>query len=122
MKLLELIVAAGGRVAGGEPFGWNSFGPDAWFLDFTDADGNMFCHGIYDTRTFCVYRVELEQPNGFTAIQWTDPGYLPAYIAECKSRDVDPDIAWDNCKIINLHNEHDVLTAVTRMLNSCPDQ
>ena len=68
MKLLELIVAAGGRVAGGEPFGWNSFGPDAWFLDFTDTDGNMFCHGIYDTRTFCVYRVELEQPNGFTAM------------------------------------------------------
>ncbi len=112
MRLPELISAAAARIVGGEPFGWDIFGPNAWYLDFADYQGNPFCHCIYDTKTFKVYRVELEKPSDSVAVQWTDPDYVNLHIDECKRRDVDPDFAWDDCKFINLLNESNILATV----------
>jgi len=98
MKLLDVVTAANGRVSGGDPYLWNSFGPNAQYMEFRDANGDGFAHCIYDTNNYEVYQVHLEIPDQDVALLWNNPKYVQQYLDECKDREMDPYIAWDAVK------------------------
>jgi len=98
MKLLDVVTAAKGRVSGGDPYLWESFGPNAQYMEFRDVDGNGFAHCVYDTNTYEVFQVHVEVPDADIALLWNNPIYVQQYLDECKHREIDPYLAWDNVK------------------------
>jgi hypothetical protein len=110
MKLLDVIIAADGRVSGGDPYLWKCFGEDANFMEFRDADGKGFSHCVYDTRTYVVYQIHIEVPGTEQCFQWINPEWEDVYFEECLHRDVDPREAWDDVKYDTIKDASQILT------------
>lgn len=96
MKVLDVIIACHGRINGGDPYLWHSFGPNANYLEFRDADGQGYAHCIYDTENYGVYYIHCEIPGQDQCFQWINPDYETEYFAECLEHNTDPRIAYDD--------------------------
>jgi hypothetical protein len=96
MTLIEVILAANGRVCGGTEHQWQCYGPDARFIDFSDTDGTEYSSAIFSTKTQIVYSLAVHVPGYDQAFVWRDPEFEQAYIAECQTRNIKPNHAWDN--------------------------
>jgi len=119
MKLLDVIMAAGGRCSGGDPYQWSCYGTDANYMEFRDVDGQGCSHCIYDTKTYEVYEVYCEVPltsneaeSPEQVFQWVNPLFAKAYLQECQLRNVDPDIAWEDVRYTHVTEEELILTFV----------
>jgi hypothetical protein len=119
MKLLDMMNAAGGRCSGGDEFMWSCFGENANYMEFRDVDGNGCSHCVFDTKTYRVYQVHVEVPlisneaeSPVQAFQWIDPEFSQGHIDESNSRGVDPDVAWDDVRYINIDDEATILQYV----------
>lgn len=96
MKLLDIVIAAEGRVTGGDPYQWHCWGDNSRYMEFADVDGMGFCDVVFDTKTYDVYELCLYVPGTDQCFVWFDPEFKDEYINECKVRDIDPLVAWDN--------------------------
>jgi len=96
MKLIDVILAAEGRIRGGERYMWNCYGDDARFMEFSDVDGLEFCQVVFDTKTYDVYEIELSVPGTDQCFKWLNPDTMGAMFNESRVRNIDPFIAWDN--------------------------
>ncbi len=112
MKLIDVIVAAEGRVCGGEKFQWHCWGDNARFMEFADADGMEFCDVVFDTKTYEVYDLNLFVPGTEQCFKWFNPEFKDAYVNECKMRDIDPLIAWDNVTFSELTDINTIIDYV----------
>jgi hypothetical protein len=117
MKILDLILAADGRIAGGSEFQWQCFGPNARYLDFCDLNGIEYAHGIFDAKTQHVYMIHLEIPEQQYAYQWIDHENKKKYLTECKARCVDPDVAWDEVTYRNIGSSDKMLSYLSDIGN-----
>jgi hypothetical protein len=96
MKLLDVIIAAEGRVCSGAKYMWNCWGDHARFMEFADADGLPFCDVVFDTKTYDVYDIQLFVPGTDQCFKWINPEFKDALFQESKVRNVDPFTAWDD--------------------------
>ena len=96
MKLIDVVVAADGRVCGGSEFCWNCWGPNARFMDFADADGQEFANCVFDCKTYEVYDLQIHVPGYDQCFIWWNPESKAAFIQEAKVRNLDPLRAYDN--------------------------
>lgn len=119
MKLLDVIMAAGGRVSGGDPYMWQCFGNDAQFMEFRDTDGNGCSHCVFDTKTYEVYEIHCEVPlttneaeSPEQVFHWINPLFQKAYLNECEMRNINPDIAWDDVRYTPVTDEETILQYV----------
>lgn len=96
MKLIDVILAAEGRVCGGTNYGWNCWGPNARFMDFADVDGQEFANCVFDTKTYDVYDLQIFVPGYDQCFVWLNPEFKDAYLNECKMKNTDPLKAYDN--------------------------
>ena len=117
MKLIEVITAAGGRVAGGDPYLWNCYGDSAQFLEFKDINGDGYSHVIFDRNTYECYEIHVEVPHEDSAMRWINPTHRSAFFAECKQRGVDPSLAWDNVNYTHVDTEELILEYVRDLGN-----
>jgi hypothetical protein len=106
MKLLDVIKACHGRVAGGDPFLWKCYGDNAQFMEFKDADGQGYAHCIFDTNTFDVYEIHVEVPGYDQAFRWLNPATEHAFFAESRDREVDANEAWEGVKYVNIDGDN----------------
>ena len=102
MKLLDVIIAAEGRVCGGEKYQWKCYGDYARFMMFADADGLEFCNVVFDTKTYDVYEIELFVPGTDQCFKWLNPESMSSLLQECRVRDIDPMNAWDDVQFAEL--------------------
>lgn len=81
--LLDIITRLGGRIEGGDAYGWDCFGPNARMLDFPNVGV------IFDSETQEVYSVDA-WPNNYDdeakTVMWVTPEYEVAYREEAKKR------------------------------------
>lgn len=95
MKLNDVIVAAGARISGGDPYMWDCYGSNATYIEFRDTDGQGYAHAIYDTKTYIVYEIHIEVPGTDQAFRWLNPITKSLYYTEAERRNVNPNNAWD---------------------------
>ena len=112
MKLLDLIIAAEGRISEGSEALWNCWNYEGRYIDFVDRDGLNCCSAIYNTKTFEVQYIHLDVPGNDQAFQWINPTVYDIYVDECKKREVDPNIAWDQLTYINIDSAETMLNYV----------
>ena len=108
--LANINRAAGDRIVSTDTYQWNCFGVTAECIDYKDTDGYVYASAVFDTASQEVYYISLEIPGQQQAFQWINPERKDAYYKECKSRSVDPNIAWDTCEFTQIDNEETILT------------
>jgi len=96
MTLMEIIRACGARISGGTAHQWQCYGNDARYIDFADVDGLEYASIVHDTRTYRVYQIDLHIPGQEQAFRWNDPEFRGSYEKECKQRELEADVAWDD--------------------------
>ena len=102
MKLIDVILAAEGRVTGSEKYQWKCYGDNARYLDFVDVDGMDFCSVIFDTKTFNVYQIDLHVPGTDQCFKWLNPEFMSLLFNEARVRAIDPFQAWDEVRYTEL--------------------
>lgn len=106
------IKAAGYAITGGEKYLWNSFGPNARFLDFDyDLERRISMGLVFDSKNQSLYQGSLFV--GDKAYLWTNPEYVKAYKEECYDRDIDPRVALDNTHYLDCDVFEDFIEKIT---------
>lgn len=96
MKLLDVILAADGRVSGGSEFLWNCWGVNARFMDFADIEGQEVINCVFDCKTFIVYEIQVHVPHQDKCFIWWNQDYALDRHNEARVRNIDPMLAYDN--------------------------
>lgn len=110
MNFIELTTAANFKITGAEKYQWHCFGNQAHYIEF-----NNIISAIFDTQNQMVYAVEIIDESNNMAWQYIDPDFKQKYIDECKSKNVDPNMAYDNCKF----QQVDFVTTLTLVNQIC---
>lgn len=103
------------RITEGSEYCWKCFGPYAYRLDSWNGqqDGHAIAI-VFDTQTQEVYEVEAHDYKNTRSYRIQNPAYVEAHIAEAKSRNIDPNEAWEEdwgkpVKFIDLEADADWL-------------
>lgn len=108
MLIKELCETFEYKITDGTEYCWNSYGPNARYLDFS----NHIAHGsvIFDSATQHVYQAEVWFTEGKKSpYRWIDSNLKDKVLLEAKQKDVDLSIAFDSVKFIDVEVEEDFL-------------
>lgn len=116
LSLSQVFAAMQYRIGSGSEYMWACFGPDAHNIESSDHDD----YGIsitYDTKTQVVYVVEMyDYKHDYRPYRLINPDFLQAYRDECSARYLDPGIAWDEVRFIDLEDSDDMLEKMTAIV------
>lgn len=124
MHLSKINEALDHKITGGGDYGWNCYGFNNWSIDYSSD----YAHGyvVFSVGTGLVYEVSVA-PNVDELLgkvvkpyRYIDPAYRDAYDQEAKMRFVDPNVAWDDVKWVDLETEEDFLEKATAIFNGQP--
>lgn len=107
MHLNEVNIALGHQITGGGDFQWHCYGSNTWVLDYENEFG--FASVVFDTTTQMIYEAIVEITDSDKIYRYIDPDFKADFLCESKARDIDPNIAWDNVKYIDLEIAEDFL-------------
>ena len=100
----------------GNKFLWNCYGNFAYTFDW-EGGVKGSASIVFDLRDQRVYEVQLFDDKHERQYRMVNPIYNDAYRAECKERDINPDIAFDEYKFIDLESDDDFLDKLTAVVN-----
>lgn len=116
MHLSKVNEALGHRITGGSEYHWQCYGPDVRFLDFESEHAHA--SALFDTMTQEVYEVTLSSKDeSIRPYRWLNPETKQDYLAECKTRNIDPHCAWDDVNYVDLETEEDFLDKAEAIIN-----
>ena len=119
MRLNEINEALDHKITGGSEYQWNCY-PDGRYLDYESEYAHVSV--LYSTVDQTVYQAEVSVKREAwdedkKPYRWLNPDYKDALYKESKKRKVDPDIAWDDIKFIDLEMEEDFLEKATAIFS-----
>lgn len=104
------------RITGGSPYLWTCYGPDARYLD---SDGETYSASvIFDGNT--VYEAMVWDNVHDRVYRLIDPDFKDQMFAESRERGLDPTVACDSVKYIDLDSDDDWLEKTTAIVNGIP--
>jgi hypothetical protein len=118
MQLSEINNTFQHRITGGSDYLWDCYGSNTWSIDYTSKYANGYV--IFDTETQKVYEVSVSPDATAWAVEpkpyrYIDPAYRISYETEAKDRNVDPNVAWDDTKWVDLETEEDFIDKASKM-------
>jgi len=109
----------GWRAYEGSEFLWSCYGPNCRYIDFRNSEydwESWQISVIFDTKTLSIREItgygEIWESTEKTPWMWRDPNFTKEYLDECNTRNVAPNIAWDNVVYHILPDEFDVIKMV----------
>jgi len=109
MNISKLNEAMSHKIVGGSEYQWKCFGHDARFLDY-ESD-YAYVNVVYDSKFQEVYEAQAtSKDESLRPYRWINPSYKDLYLEECKEKNVDPNVAWDDVHFIQLETFEDFLT------------
>ena len=93
---MDIVLITDARISGGSEYMWACYGPHARYLDFSDRDGTECVSVVFDCKTHEVYQVDMHVPGYEQGFVWRNPDHESRYLEECKSRNCEPNLAWDD--------------------------
>jgi len=102
------------------PYMWSCF-PDAAYQDIFNQFGELSIV-FSQTDGFKVYELIVSPVNVPDAnpYRWIDPEYRQQYLDECKERDVNPDLIYDNVRYIDIEIKQDILEKAEAIMKGLP--
>lgn len=114
MHLLKVIEALDCKITGGSEYQWQSYGPNARWLDFETEHAHASV--VFDSINQTVYLAEVNDINEKYAYRWLNPEFKETYIKECKEKNTDPNLAWDNKQWTDLEVMEDFLDKASAIM------
>lgn len=118
MKLKDINIALNNQIVGGSNYQWNCYGNDTFILDYQNDFGSASV--IFDINTQKIYEASVEIQDKDKVYRYIDPDRKTDFLVECKTREVDPSIAWDDVKYIDLEVEDDFLEKANAIFENRP--
>jgi hypothetical protein len=118
MHLSKVNNALDHRIAGGSEYQWTCW-DNARFLDYRSdyADASV----VFNTETQEVYVAEISFSNDTGRVyRWLNPLFKDAYLNECKQKNVDFNVAYDDVKYTDLDVDEDWLEKANAIMNNKP--
>lgn len=119
MQLKQVNDVLDHKIVNSSEFLWNCFGSTARFLDYASkfADATV----IFDSNTQEIYEATIASKNSKDQpYRWLNPNTKKDFLAECRTRNIDPKIAWDNITYIDLETEEDFFEKAKAIFNNLP--
>ena len=119
MYLSDLNEAFDHRISGGDEYLWHCY-PNGRFLEY--KSDYAWVSAIFNTETQEVYEVTVSidtstwEPD-VRPYRWLNPEFKDAHDAEAKERNIDPSVAWDDVKWIDLESADDFLEKALAIFN-----
>ena len=119
MKLNEINEALNHKITSGSEYQWNCY-PDGRYLDYESDFAHVSV--LYSTSDQTIYQAEIHVKHEAwdedkSPYRWLNPDYVSDFYKESKKRKVDPDIAWDDVKWVDLEMKEDFLEKATSIFN-----
>ena len=119
MYLSDLNEAFDHRISGGDEYLWHCY-PNGRFLEY--KSDYAWVSAIFNTETQEVYEVTVSidtstwEPD-VRPYRWLNPEFKDAHDTEAKDRNIDPSVAWDDVKWIDLESADDFLEKALAIFN-----
>jgi hypothetical protein len=119
MNLVDVILAAKGRISGGSEYQWKCYGPNARFLDFSALDGIDNISVIFDAQDQTVYEIEVYPVDDHSPCYvWFNPTFRSEVIKDAAARQVDILTAYDSVKFTEVTSEQEILSLIDKAMNA----
>lgn len=123
MHLSQVNEALSHKIVGGSDYQWSCYGPNARYLDYASEVATASV--IFDTVNQTVYEATVDpmqdgDDNLPGPYRWLNPDTKDAYLAECKERNIESDVAFDDTKWIDLEVVEDFLEKAKAIMNNQP--
>jgi hypothetical protein len=105
------------RFTSGDRYLWNSYGPDAVYLDIKDVQDRPIGSILFDSSSAEVYEITVEVPGEALCYRWINPDFENLYRKEAESKGINPDIAWDDVIYTDIIAENDILNKLEAIFN-----
>lgn len=98
------------KITDGSEYLWHCYGDNVRSIDYTSTYACGYV--VFDTETHEVFEVSVSPVAGAWAIEpkpyrYINPEYRMSYETEAEDRNVDPNVAWDDVKWVDLETEED---------------
>ena len=119
MYLSDLNEAFDHRISGGDEYLWHCY-PNGRFLEY--KSDYAWVSAIFNTETQEVYEVTVSidtstwEPD-VRPYRWLNPEFKDAHDAEAKERNIDPSVAWDDVKWVDLETPEDFFEKASAIFN-----
>lgn len=118
MYLKDVNLALDHRISDGSEYCWQCY-PDSRFLHY-ESD-HAYATVIFNTKTQEIYEAEVnDKLNKYRPYRWLNPLYKDSYITECKEKNVDHNMAWDDVKWVDLETSDDWLEKAKALMDNLP--
>ena len=120
MHLRQINEITNHRITGGSEYMWKCY-PDARHLDY-ESD-YAYISVMHNTLTQEIYEanVTVKENSASDAAtkpyRWLNPEYTDAYCTESTERNIDPTVAWDTTKWVDLEVEEDFFEKAKAIFN-----
>jgi len=120
MYVSDLNNAFDHRISGGDEYQWDCW-PDARYIEY--KSDYAYVSAVFNTVTQEVYEVNIDVDQSVWVVddvrpyRWLNPDYKQEYLDEAKSRNVDPNQAWDDVKWLDLEMAEDFLEKAIAIFN-----
>ena len=105
------------KISSGSEFLWDCYGENSYLLD-CNVENHCSLGIVSDTKTQVVYEAAVHDYQRNNSYRLINPEYVNAYMEEAKSRGVDPNVAWDNIKFIDLELAEDWMDKARAIFNN----
>lgn len=106
----------GWNMVSGAPYLWQSYGPNARFMDFASDCGTWRISCVFHADTSRVVEISgICGKSASTPWTWVDPEFKDGHDAEARARGVNPNIAWDNV-VFHFVGAEDLRQALTKTI------
>lgn len=108
MHLKQINESFDHTIVEGSEYQWNCFGKNARFLDYENDYARATV--VFDTKNQYIYEASVNsKESDETIYRYLSPDFKEKYLRECEVKDVDPAIAFDDVRFIDLEVEEDFL-------------
>jgi len=114
MELSLLMSAFDYKITDGSEYLWKCY-PDARFLNFESE--YAYVSVVHCTTANVVYEVTIENKNDASPHRWINPDFIDAHDAESNERNINPAIAWDDVRYIDVNSVDEFLTKAGSIFN-----
>lgn len=119
MNLVDIILAAKGRISGGSEYQWKCYGPNARFLDFSAIDGIDNITVIFDSKNQTVYEIEVYPVDEHDPCYvWFNPAFRSEVFKDAAERQVDILAAYDSVRFIEVISEQEILSLIDKTMST----
>lgn len=120
MQLSEVNNTFQHKITDGSEYLWNCYGDNVRTIDYTSKHACGYV--VFDTETHEVFEVSVSPVAGAWDIEpkpyrYINPEHRMSYETEAEDRHVDPNVAWDDVKWVDLETEEDFVEKASKMFN-----